>query len=448
MLVVTDQVASSGIGRYRWLVCSLLFFATTINYVDRQILSLLKPILDVELGWTNEQFGMVNAAFQASYAVGLLAFGALIDRVGTKIGYAISIAAWSVAAMGHALVGSVNGFLAARLALGLGEGGNFPSAIKVVALWFPPGERAYATALFNSGSNVGAIIAPAVVPWLALTFGWRSAFVAAGIAGLLWLLLWLPRYDLPERVARVGAAELAYIRGGIVGGAGDVSGSTTPVAIEGPETKLSWSAILRHRQAWAFISAKFLTDPVWWFFLIWLPDYFKKTRGLAIKHSWVHLVTIYAIVTVLSIGGGWLSGYLTHRGLTVTRARKTAMFVFACTVLPILLVTHVGNWAAVVLIGVAGASHQAWSANLFTSASDMFPKGAVAKVVGLGSAAGSIGGILFPIYAGKLLDRFQALGDVTPGYAILFGICGSAYLIAFAINHLLAPSFEPVGDLH
>ena len=448
MLAVTDQVAPSGIGRYRWVVCSLLFFATTINYADRQILSLLKPILDVELRWTNEQFGVVNAAFQAAYAVGLLAFGAFVDRVGAKIGYAISIAAWSVAAMGHALVGSVNGFLAARLGLGLGEGGNFPSAIKVVALWFPPGERAYATALFNSGSNVGAIIAPAIVPWLALTFGWRSAFVGAGIAGLLWLLLWIPLYDLPERAARLGAAELAHIRGGALGGPQSMSGVATAVPIEGPEQKLAWSAILRHRQAWAFIAAKFLTDPVWWFFLIWLPDYFKKTRGLAIKNSWVHLVTIYAIVTVLSIGGGWLSGYLTRRGLTVTRARKTAMFVFACTVLPILLVTHVGNWAAVVLIGVAGASHQAWSANLFTSASDMFPKGAVATVVGIGSAAGSLGGILFPIYAGKLLDRFQALGDVTPGYAILFGICGSAYLIAFAINHLLAPTFAPVGDLH
>ncbi|HVZ87032.1 MAG TPA: MFS transporter [Polyangia bacterium] len=442
---MTDQASSGGIGRYRWVVCGLLFFATTINYVDRQILSLLKPILDAELGWTNEQFGIVNAAFQASYAVGLLAFGGLIDRVGTKIGYAVSIAAWSVAAMGHALVGSASGFLVARLALGLGEGGNFPSAIKVIALWFPPRERAYATALFNSGSNVGAIIAPAVVPWLAFTFGWRSSFVAAGIAGLLWLLLWIPGYDLPERAARVGAAELVHIRGGVLGGPRGKSGGVTSVAIEGSEDGLTWSGILHRRQAWAFITAKFLTDPVWWFFLIWLPDYFKKTRGLSIKNSWVHLVTIYTIVTVLSIAGGWLSGYLTRRGLTVTRARKTAMFVFACTVLPILLVTHVGNWMAVILIGVAGASHQAWSANLFTSASDMFPQSAVAKVVGLGSAAGSLGGILFPIYAGKLLDRFQALGDVTHGYTILFGICGSAYLVALVINQLLAPTFEPVG---
>ena len=424
---------ASVVGRYRWLVCALLFFATTVNYMDRQILSLLKPILDNQLRWTNAQFGMVNAAFQAAYAVGLISFGALIDRVGTKIGYAVSISAWSLAAMAHALVGSVNGFFAARIALGLGEGGNFPSAIKAVALWFPPRERAYATALFNSGSNVGAIIAPAVVPWMALSFGWRSAFVAAGIAGLVWLAFWLPWYEVPERIARLTAAELAHIRS---------EDGAAPAA--GAEGRISWATILRHRQAWAFIVAKFLTDPVWWFFLIWLPDYFKKTRGLAIKDSWVYLVTIYSIVTVLSIFGGWLSGFLAARGMTVTRARKIALFTFACTVLPILGVTHVGNWAAVILIGIAGASHQAWSANLFTSASDMFPKRAVASVVGIGSMAGSLGGILFPIFSGKLLDRFAAAGNVTAGYTILFAICGSAYLVAFALHHLLAPTFAPI----
>ena len=424
--------APGTVGRVRWVVCALLFFATTINYMDRQILSLLKPILDSELKWTNAQFGEVNAVFQAAYAVGLLLFGALIDRVGTKIGYAVSIAAWSLGAMSHALVHTVDGFFAARAALGVGEGGNFPSAIKAVANWFPPRERAYATALFNSGSNVGAIVAPAIVPWLAFTFGWRSAFVVAGIAGLIWLTFWLPWYDAPERNRRLSAAERDYIRGG--------ADAPAPTA----EAPLPWSVILRHRQAWAFIVAKFLTDPVWWFFLIWLPDYFKKTRGLSIKDSWVYLVTIYSIVTVLSIFGGWLSGYLTERGLSVTRARKIALFTFACTVLPILFATHVGNWVAVVLIGIAGASHQAWSANLFTSASDMFPKRAVASVVGLGSMAGSLGGSLFPIFSGKLLDRFQAAGDVTSGYAILFGICGSAYLIAFGLNHLLAPSFTPI----
>jgi len=428
--VVAEQDTQPGVGRYRWLVCALLFFATTINYMDRQILSLLKPILDTELHWSNEQFGQVNAAFQAAYALGLLGFGAFIDRFGTRIGYALSIAAWSLAAIGHSFVGSVNGFFVARVSLGLGEGGNFPSAIKAVAQWFPKKERALATAIFNSGSNVGAIIAPAVIPWLAYTWGWRSAFVVAGALGLLWLAFWIPLYDVPERVKRVSLKELLHIQ----------SDGTN---VEGAQP-ISARRLLRHRQAWAFIVAKFLTDPVWWFFLIWLPDYFKKTRGLDIKHSWVHLVSIYAVVTVLSILGGWLTGHLTRRGYSVSRARKTAMFVSACLVVPIFAVTQVGDWSAVLLIGLAGAAHQAWSANLFTSASDMFPKRAVASVVGLGGMAGSFGGILFPLYSGKLLDRFQASGNVTAGYAVLFAICGFAYLLAFVINHLLAPKFEAV----
>ncbi len=418
-----------GAYRYRWLICALLFFATTVNYIDRQILSLLKPMLDDELRWTNTQFGEVNAAFQGAYAIGLLSFGYLVDRFGTKLGYALSIAAWSLAAIGHAAVGSVSGFVRARVALGLGEGGNFPSAIKAVALWFPRKERALATALFNAGANVGAIVAPAVIPQIAGAFGWRSAFVGAGIVGMLWLALWIPFYEIPERSRRLHASELAYIQ--------------SDREVE-HSTKMSWGSLLKYRQTWAFVAAKFLTDPVWWFFLIWLPDFFKKTRGLDIKHSWVHLVFIYSLVTVLSIAGGWLPGYLARRGHTQSRARKLGMFAYALLVLPILAVTQVGDWSAVVLIGLAGAAHQAWSANLFTSVSDVFPKRAVASVVGIGGMAGSFGGILFPLYSGKLLDRFQASGNVTAGYAILFGICGSAYLVAFAINHFLAPRFEPL----
>jgi ACS family hexuronate transporter-like MFS transporter len=421
----------SGLGRYRWFVCGLLFIATTINYVDRQILALLKPILDDELKWTNEQFGEINAAFQFAYAAGLLLFGWFVDRFGTKIGYAVSIAAWSLAAIGHALVGSIGGFRNARLALGLGEGGNFPSAIKAVALWFPKRERAFATSLFNAGTNVGAILAPAMIPPIAFTWGWQAAFIAAGLAGFLWLFLWIPFYDLPEKVKRLSAEELRHIR-------------SDPQDPHEAAAKMPWRSLLGYRQTWSFIAAKFMTDPVWWFFLIWLPDFFKKTRGLDIKKSWVHLVTIYAIVTVLSLIGGWLTGHLNRRGWSVTRARKTGMFLFALCVLPILLVTKVGDWEAVLLIGLAGAAHQAWSANLFTTVSDMFPKKAVASVVGLGGMAGSIGGIAFPIYSGKLLDRFQASGNVTAGYAVLFGICGSAYLIAFAVNHLLARSYEPI----
>jgi ACS family hexuronate transporter-like MFS transporter len=419
----------------RWTICALLFFATTINYIDRQILALIKEYLDQELRWSNEQFGLVNSAFQGAYAAGLLFFGWFVDRYGTKIGYAVSIVAWSVSAMAHSLVGSVNGFFAARTALGVSEGGNFPSAIKAVALWFPKRERAFATAIFNSGANVGAIIAPACIPIIAERLGWRAAFVFAGIAGFLWLIFWIPLYEIPERRKRVSAAELDLIR----------SDRDAPAA-GSSEKPMGWIRSLQHRQTWSFVVAKFMTDPVWWFFLIWLPDYFKATRGLNIKKSWVHLVTIYAIVTVLSIFGGWVTGYLTRRGWSVTRARKTGMFIFALCVLPILAATRVGDWPAVLLIGLAASAHQAWSANLYTTVSDMFAKKDVATIVGLGGMAGSIGGIIFPWFCGRVLDRYHATGNVTAGYAILFAICASAYLIAFAIHHALAPKFERFSE--
>lgn len=428
---MTDTSAQQGdvSGRYRWTICALLFFATTVNYIDRQILSLLKPMLDEQLHWTNEEFGMVNSAFQGAYGIAMLFFGWFIDRYGTKIGYAVSIAAWSLAAMGHALVSSVGGFFAARIALGLGEGGNFPSAIKAVALWFPKKERALATSIFNSGTNVGAIIAPAIVPWIALTWGWQAAFIAAGIAGFLWLLFWFPLYNVPEKIKHLSAAELDHIHSDR-----DEQGETQ---------KIPWGRLLGYRQTWSFLVAKFLTDPVWWFFLIWLPDYFKQTRGLDIKQSWIHLVTIYFIVTVLSIAGGWVTGYLAKRGWSVTRARKSGMFLFALMVVPIYLTTTVGDWAAVLLIGLAGAAHQAWSANLFTTVSDMFPKRAVASVTGIGGMAGALGGMIFPTLTGKILDVFKAGGDVTAGYTVLFTICACIYLVTFAIHHLLAPRFEP-----
>jgi len=430
---------SEWVGRYRWLICLLLFLGTSINYIDRQILSLLKPILDDQLHWTNAEYGSVNAAFQASYAVGLLLFGPFVDRFGTKIGYAVSITAWSIAALGHGFVGSVGGFFRARVALGVSEGGNFPSAIKAVALWFPKSERAFATALFNSGANVGAVLAPAIVPFVAAQWGWQSAFVLAGCAGLLFLLLWLPFYDVPEKVARLSERELSYIR---------ADKDEPAVSAEAPSAgSQKWLSLLRYRQAWSFIVCKLLTDPVWWFFLIWLPDYFKKTRALDLKASGLYLVSIYSIVTVLSIVGGWLTGYLTKQGLSPVRARKLAMLGFALCVLPILFVTKASTWGAVLLIGVAGAAHQAWSANLFTTVSDMFPKRAVGSVVGLGGMAGSLGGIAFPILAGKLLDHFTKAGDVTAGYSILFGFCGFAYLLAFAISHVLVPKFAPVTDL-
>jgi ACS family hexuronate transporter-like MFS transporter len=436
---------SEFVGRYRWLICLLLFLGTSINYIDRQILSLLKPVLDEQLHWTNEEYGKVNAAFQGAYAIGLLLFGPFVDRVGTKIGYAVSIAAWSLAALGHGFVASVDGFLRARVALGVSEGGNFPSAIKAVALWFPKRERALATALFNSGANVGAVLAPAIVPLLAATWGFQSAFVVAGIAGLSFLLVWWPFYDIPERASRLSAVELAHIRAEQEDEDGSrVTASSKRAARSG---MTEWFSLLRYRQTWSFVVCKLLTDPVWWFFLIWLPDYFKKTRALDLKGSQLYLVSIYSIVTVLSIFGGWLTGYLVKRGLPPVRARKIAMLGFALCVLPILAVTRASTWGAVVLIGVAGAAHQAWSANLFTTVSDMFPKRAVGSVVGLGGMAGSLGGIAFPILAGKLLDHFSKQRDVTAGYAILFAFCGLAYLLAFCISHLLAPKFAPVTEL-
>ncbi len=397
--------------------------------MDRQVLSLLKPILDGQLHWSNEQFGEINGAFQAAYAAGLLGFGCLIDRIGTKKGYAISIAAWSLAAVGHCLVTSIQGFTLARVCLGLGEGGNFPSAIKTVADWFPSRERALATSIFNAGANVGAIAAPLTVPWIAYTWGWQSAFVIIGLAGFFWLFFWLPLYDRPERHPKVNAAERAFIQGN---------------SDKHPAEKIPWLHLLGYRQTWSFIVAKFLTDPVWWFLLIWLPDYFSKTRGLELKTSWAHLASIYAIVTVLSIIGGWFTGHLIQLGWSTTRARKTGLFVFALCVMPVVFATHASDWGAVLLIGLAGAAHQAWSANLYTTVSDMFPKADIASVTGIGGMAGSVGSILCPIYTGKLLDRFEAAGHATTGYAILFGISGCTYLLAFGFQHLLAPRFSPI----
>ena len=416
----------------RWTVCALLFFATTINYIDRQILSLLKPILDEQLHWTNAEFGMVNSAFQGAYGLSLLGFGWFIDRFGTKIGYTVSIVAWSVAAMAHALVGSVGGFIWARVALGLGEGGNFPAAIKTVALWFPKKERALATSIFNAGTNVGAIVAPAIVPWMAFTWGWQSAFIAAGLAGFVWLFFWIPWFRLPEKMKGLTSQELSLIRSDEAAGVSESS------------AKIPWGQLLRYRQTWAFIIPKLITDPVWWFFLIWLPDFFKQTRGLDIKKSWVLLVTIYSIVTVLSIAGGWVAGHLAKMGWSMNRARKGGMLLFALCVVPILAVTGASDWGAVLLIGLAGAAHQAFSANLFTTVSDSFPNQAVASVIGIGGMAGAIGGMLFPIVTGILLDSYKASGNVAAGYGILFAFCAGAYLFSLLILQLLNPKLEPV----
>lgn len=406
----------------RWLICALLFAATAINYLDRQILSLLKPILDGDLGWTNEQYGYVTAAFQGAYGVGLLAFGRFIDRCGTRLGYAVAISLWSAAALSHSLATTIAGFMLARVALGLGEGGNFPAAIKTVAQWFPQPERAFATGLFNAGSSVGAVLAPALIPWVALRWGWQTAFVAAGLTGFGWLGMWLWFY--PAGNAPVGESLLA----------------------PAPPKKPRWAslALLRHRQTWSFIIAKMILDPVVWFFLIWLPDFFKQTRGLDLQTSWRHLVAIYALTTLVGVAGAWLSGACIRRGWSVTRARKSVMLLSALAMLPILAVARAGDWAAVILIGLGCAAISAYAANLFSSVSDMFPPASVATVVGLGGLAGCISGMIFPVFCGHLLDAFKATGAIARGYDLLFSLCAFGGLLAFCAGHILAPRFEPV----
>jgi ACS family hexuronate transporter-like MFS transporter len=408
-------------GSVRWRVCAMLLAATTINYIDRQVLGVLAPFLQEQIGWNEIEYGYIVTAFQAAYAIGLLCAGAIIDRFGTRIGYAISIGVWSLAAMSHALATGVISFAAARFALGLGEAGNFPSAIKTVAEWFPRRERALATGIFNSGSNIGAIVAPLLVPVVATLWGWQAAFLCTGLLSALWLIAWLLTYRTPEQHPGMSAAELAYIRSD---------------AAE-PPTRLPWMQILRYRQAWAFIAAKFMTDPIWWFFLFWLPKFLHAEYGLTLLGLGAPLIAIFVCADVGSIAGGWLAGRLIRRGWSVNRARKSAMAACALAVVPIVFAAGADNlWLAVALIGLATAGHQGWSANVFTLASDLFPRAAVASVVGVGGFAGAVGGMLIANFVGFLL---QATGSYVP----VFLVAGSAYLLALAVVHVLAPRLEP-----
>ncbi|MGA8367500.1 MAG: MFS transporter [Candidatus Acidiferrales bacterium] len=410
-------------GHYRWTICALLFFATTINYMDRQVISLLAPTLQHTFGWSEIQYADIIAAFQIAYMLGLFVMGGIIDRIGTRLGYALAIGIWSVSAMCHALARSVLQFGAARFMLGLGESGNFPASLKAVAEWFPKKERALATGLFNSGTNVGALIAPIAVPWIALHWGWRWAFVFTGIFSATWLVAWLTIYRQPQEHPKVSASELAYIQS------------------DPPEktAKIPWLSLLPHRQTWAFVLGKFCTDPVWWFFLFWLPKLLNTKYGVTLAHSWLPLVVIYSMASVGSIAGGWLSGALLRRGWHVNPARKTAMLICALAVTPVILAAKATNlWVAVGLFGVTVAAHQGWSANLFTLASDMFPKRAVASVVGIGTGAGAFGGFCIAKLAGYLLQWKY-------GYTPLLAIAASAYLIALLVIQLLAPRLEPVA---
>jgi ACS family hexuronate transporter-like MFS transporter len=413
---------SSGIGYFRWTICALLLFGTTKNYMDRQVLGVLKTTLQHDFGWNEIDYSNLVFAFQAAYAVGMVIVGRFIDRVGTRFGYALAMVFWSLASMGHAIGSSFTSFVIARSALGFGEAGVFPASIKTVAEWFPKKERAFATGIFNGGTNIGAIITPLVVPWITVHWGWRSAFLFTGALGFVWLIFWLMLYRKPEEHPRLSKEELDYIR----------SDPSPPMA------KTKWLSLIGYRQTWAFVAAKFITDPIWWFYLFWVPDFLQRKHGVAFLKIGVPILVIYLMADVGSVAGGWLSSWLIHQGKSVNLARKTAMLICAIGIIPIVFAYRVESmWGAVLLIGFAAAGHQGFSANLFTLASDTFPAQAVGSVVGMGGMAGAIGGMLIAKIVGYTLQW-------TGSYMVPFLIAGFAYLLALATIQILAPKLEPV----
>jgi ACS family hexuronate transporter-like MFS transporter len=420
------EEANTRVGRYRWVICALLFFATTVCYVDRLVFGFLGPELmkPEHFGWTPKQLTDILFWFEVAYAIGLLGAGRVLDWIGTRVGYALSLVFWSFASIIHAFMGSVFGFSVARFLLGLGESGNFPAAIKTVAEWFPKKERALATGIFNAGSNVGAIIAPLAVPWLYVTWGWQWAFIMTGALGLIWLVFWFIFYRVPREHPKLGRAELEYIE------------SDPPE----PTVKIPWLKLLPHRQTWAFVIAKFATDAIWRWYLYLLPLFFAQVFKLDIKNFGPPFVVIYVLADVGSIGGGWLSSRLIKGGHSINFGRKVAMLVCALCVVPVVLVTQLSNmWIAVGLVGLAAAAHQGWSANIFTTASDMFPKQAVGSVVGLGGMAGAVGAMLILWLSGRVLGDHPDAASFFP----LFVIAASAYVGSWIILHLLVPRLEP-----
>jgi len=413
----------SPVGYFRWVICGLLLLGTTKNYMDRWVLSALKTTLQHDLGWSEIDYSHIVIAFQAAYAVGMLAVGGFIDRVGTRLGYAIVMIFWSVASMAHAVGSSLSSFFMARIALGFGESGIFPASIKAVAEWFPAKERALATGIFNAGTNVGVILAGLSVPWITHHFGWRWAFVIIGSLGFAWLALLLLLYHKPEEHPRCSRAEVEYILG------------DTPQ----PTEKIKWLRLLPYRQTWAIAFGKFLTDPIWWFYLFWVPDFLERQHGVHLEQLGPPIIVIYLISDIGSVAGGWFSSFLIQRGVSVNAGRKLAMLSCAIGIVPIVFAYRVsGLWPAVLLIGLAAAGHQGFSANLYTLTSDLFPKRAVASVMGVAGMAGAVGGMLIAKIVGYVLQW-------TGSYMIPFFIAGSAYLVALAVIHILTPRMEPVG---
>ena len=452
------------VSNYRWSICALLFFATTVNYLDRQVLSLLQPLLSDEFGWTNSDYANITAVFQFIYAISMLFAGRFIDWIGTRKGYAWAIILWSVGAVIHAfavgiggvvapifsVIGlvlplSVIGFMVGRAVLAIGEAGNFPAAIKTVAEWFPKKERSLATGIFNSGANIGAILAPLSVPWIAGHLGWQMAFIIVGGVGFLWLIFWFLMYDSPQSMLRKG--KITQTEYDLIHNSEDeiVSKPAT-----GDKEKVSWFRLLGYRQTWSFFIGKFLTDGVWWFFLFWLPAYLKAQYQIEGTDIMLPLAVLYSMTMVGSIGGGWFPAYFINKGMDAYSARMKAMLIIAAFPLMVLAAQPLGAismWLPVVLIGVGASAHQAWSANIFTTVSDMFPKKAVASVTGIGGMAGGIGGVVVSKVAGGLFDHYKALGHIETGYTIMFSFCAVAYVLAWIIMKALVPKFKPITNL-
>ncbi|MDR2474553.1 MAG: MFS transporter [Bacteroidales bacterium] len=452
------------IGKYRWTICSLLFFATTVNYLDRQVLSILQPRLSEEYGWTNSNYADIAAAFQFCYALAVLFAGRFIDWIGTRRGYIWAIAVWSLAAVIHAfaigigetvspllsLIGivlpvSVLGFIVGRIVLAVGEAGNFPAAVKTVAEWFPRRERSLATGIFNSGANIGAIIAPLTVPWIADKLGWQAAFVIIGGIGFLWILFWMIFYDSPRAMldkGKITKSEYNYIHSD-----NDISTIQAATPIENDKKKISWLRLLAYRQTWSFFFGKFMTDGVWWFFLFWLPAYLKNQYNLEGTEITLPLTVLYSMTMVGSICGGWFPAFFIKKGFEPYRARMAAMLIIACIPLVVLLAQPMGYismWVPVILIGIGCSAHQAWSANIYTTVSDMFPTKAVASIVGIGTMAGGLSGVIVSKAAGKLFDYYDALGTIETGYTIVFSFCAIAYLAAWFIMKMFVPKFKQI----
>jgi MFS transporter, ACS family, hexuronate transporter len=427
------------IGNYRWTICALVFFATTVNYLDRQVISLLKSTLSTELNWTDKDYIKIEIAFKIFYSFGMIIAGRIVDKLGTKLGYAWATGLWSLAAVGHAFASSTMGFIFARIALGVTEAGNFPAAIKTIAEWFPKKERALATGIFNSGTNIGAIVAPLTVPYIAIVWGWQWAFIITGMIGFVWLLLWLKYYSVPAKSKKVSNQELEYI---------NQDNEDIIIETNSAEHKVSWLKLLGYRQTWAFALGKFLTDPIWWFYLFWLPDFLQSEYKLTLKEIAIPVAVVYIISTIGSIGGGYLPMALINKNWQVFKARKTSMLIYAFCVMPVILAQYAGKlnmWLAVLVIGLAAAAHQAWSANIFTTVSDMFPKKATASVVGIGGMAGGLGGILLSwAVQYNMFDYYRKIGQIETAYYIMFFICGAAYLLAWFIMHLLVPKMSKI----